>query len=311
MSSSSEDQARHPIAIVAERTGLSPDLLRIWERRYGAVRPARDAAGQRLYSDADVERLRLLRRAVAPGRSISKVARLPTAELARLVAEDLASRAPAAEPVGVEFDFAAAESLCAAVDADGLAALLRRSLALAGLPAFMDSVAAPLMRRVGEAWFERRLSPAQEHLATMTVERVLASGMDALGAGSGGPVLVLGTPAGEQHAVGALLAAAATLVAGWRVVYLGPDLPAEEIACAALASEARAVGLSVVYVPDPGRLVAELTRVRALLPPGVPLLAGGAGADALGSELCAEGIEVMTLAELRAALTSRLLEPAF
>src|SRR5690606_24808776 len=86
-----EDLQRHPIAVVAERTGLSQDLLRVWERRYDAVTPARSETGQRLYSDSDVERLRLLDAAVGAGRRIGNIASLPTDELAKMVAEDRAA----------------------------------------------------------------------------------------------------------------------------------------------------------------------------------------------------------------------------
>ncbi|MEJ7810707.1 MAG: MerR family transcriptional regulator, partial [Gemmatimonadaceae bacterium] len=84
---------RHPIGVVAERTGLSPDVLRVWERRYGVVRPVRASGGQRLYSTADVERLRLLHRATEAGRNISQLARLSIGELGQLVQEDDAARA--------------------------------------------------------------------------------------------------------------------------------------------------------------------------------------------------------------------------
>ncbi|UCC49299.1 MAG: MerR family transcriptional regulator, partial [Gemmatimonadota bacterium] len=79
---------RHPIRIVARRTGLSRDVLRAWELRHGAVEPERTPAGQRLYSDDDIERLRLIQRSLEAGRRIGQVAGLPTEELARLVGED-------------------------------------------------------------------------------------------------------------------------------------------------------------------------------------------------------------------------------
>src|SRR5512141_1849871 len=82
----------HPIAVVAERTGLSQDVLRVWERRYDAVQPVRSPGGQRHYSDADIERLSLLRAATGAGRSIGQVARLPTEAIAALVADDAAAR---------------------------------------------------------------------------------------------------------------------------------------------------------------------------------------------------------------------------
>src|SRR5687768_12427129 len=84
---SSVTDPRHPIGVVADRTGLSPDVLRVWERRYGVVEPQRSAGGQRLYSDADVERLVLLHRATRGGHGISHVASLSRAKLEDLVGE--------------------------------------------------------------------------------------------------------------------------------------------------------------------------------------------------------------------------------
>ena len=83
---------RHPIAVVTERTGLSQDLLRVWERRYRAVSPTRGPGGQRLYSDADIERLVLLHAATRAGRSISRVANLANEALSAMVDEDVAAR---------------------------------------------------------------------------------------------------------------------------------------------------------------------------------------------------------------------------
>ena len=79
---------KHPIRVVTTRTGLTPDLLRAWERRYGVVTPTRSTGGQRLYSDADVERLAMLHRAVLSGRAIRTVAELTDDELAALVGVD-------------------------------------------------------------------------------------------------------------------------------------------------------------------------------------------------------------------------------
>ncbi|MDE3151151.1 MAG: MerR family transcriptional regulator, partial [Gemmatimonadota bacterium] len=84
---------KHPIGVASERTGLSPDVLRVWERRYHAVSPDRSEGRQRLYSDDDIERLRLLRLATLPGRAISAVVSLSTAELERMVDEDDRARA--------------------------------------------------------------------------------------------------------------------------------------------------------------------------------------------------------------------------
>jgi DNA-binding transcriptional MerR regulator/methylmalonyl-CoA mutase cobalamin-binding subunit len=308
------DIARHPIGVVAERTGLSPDLLRVWERRYRAVEPPRSLDGQRSYSDGDVERLRLLRLATMAGRSIRQVARLPTDELARLVREDEAGRqevsrrAESAVLVSASEDVERALELARAVNAPGLESFLRRSAAAFGVPVFLDGLAAPLLRRMGEEWEAGRLTPAQEHVATAIVQRVLEGAIHFLVAPHDAPNLVLATPVDEQHKMGSMLAATAAAAEGWSVTYLGPDLPAGEIAAAALAVEARVVGVSIIYPRERDRVLAEMRTLRSRLSASVPLVAGGAGAVALAPELRGAGIRVLqNLSDLRAALRASLM----
>jgi DNA-binding transcriptional MerR regulator/methylmalonyl-CoA mutase cobalamin-binding subunit len=300
---------RHPIGVVAERTGLSPDLLRVWERRYRAVEPSRAPDGQRLYSDSDVERLRLLRLATLAGRSIRQVAQVATEELVQLVREDEAARQRAARwvdgalPPSVGEDVERALELARAVDAPGLESMLRRTAAAVGVPIFLEAVVAPLLRRMGEEWQAGRLAVAQEHLATAIIQRVLEGMIHFLVAPHGAPNLLVATLSGEQHKMGALLAATAAAAEGWRVTYLGPDLPADEIANAAVAAAARVVGVSIVHVAEPARVLTELRTARTRLPPSVPLLAGGAGAVALAPDFDGSGIHAIgDLSELRAAL---------
>jgi DNA-binding transcriptional MerR regulator/methylmalonyl-CoA mutase cobalamin-binding subunit len=308
------DIARHPIGVAAERTGLSPDLLRVWERRYRVVEPSRSLDGQRAYSDADIERLRLLRLATLAGRSIRQVARLETEELARLVREDEAARQEVSRRteravlVSTGEDVEHALRLARAVNALGLESFLRRTAAALGVPVFLDGLVAPLLRRMGEEWETGRLTPAQEHVATAIIQRVLEGVIQFLVAPHDAPHLLLTTPVGEQHKIGSVLAAAAAAAEGWRVTYLGPDLPAGEIAAAALAVEARVVGVSIIYPGQRDRVLAELQTLRSRLPASVRLVAGGAGAVALAPELRGAGIHVVQdLSELRTALRAALL----
>jgi MerR family transcriptional regulator, light-induced transcriptional regulator len=308
----SPDRPRHPIGVVAERTGLTQEVLRVWERRYGVVAPARAEGGRRLYSDADVDRLRLLRSATRGGRSIGAVAPLPVPELIRLVREDEAAREDredreGREPVGraappaVNLD--AAMAYTRTLDARGLEGLLRRTAALTGALVFLERMAAPLLRAVGDEWHAGRLSPAQEHVATEVVQRVVIHVLGMMHVPDDAPVFLVGGPAGDRHGMGALLAAAAGASESWRVVYLGPDLPAADIVQAAMDSGARAVGLSVVFVDDRRRVVGEIREVRDGLPATVPLLVGGAGAAPIRAELDHSAIRVLEdLDSLRSAL---------
>lgn len=304
---------RHPIAVVAERTGLSQDVLRVWERRYQAVEPRRGAGGHRTYSDADIARLRLLHAVTSAGRSIGHVARLSTEALSRMAQEDAAARAQrvGARVSRVDGDQRSqaeelvehALRLTSRLEAAELEHLLRRAAGRLGVTEFIEDVASPLLRRIGDDWHDGRMTIAHEHLASATIHDIVAEAMRALGQGSAEATVLVATPAGERHAIGAALVGAAVAAEGWRVLYLGADLPAKEISAAALATDARVVAVSLVYVPEPEQTLGELRTLRALLPASVLLLAGGGGATSIAGDLEKAGIRVgASLADLRDAL---------
>jgi MerR family transcriptional regulator, light-induced transcriptional regulator len=299
---------RHPIAVVTERTGLSQDLLRVWERRYGAVIPARGPGGQRLYSDADIERLTLLHSATRAGRGISHVARLSTADLAALVDEDIAARQrlPSAVVAVSEVRDVVGDAmkLARALDTASLDDTLRRSVATLGISTFIESVAAPLLRRVGDEWHEGNLTLAQEHLVSSLLHDIVAESMRSFADHNGAPRLLVTTPAGERHAIGAALVGAAAAVEGWNVLYLGADLPATEIADAAVSASVALVAVSIVYVEHRDAVIAEMRALRSRLPSTIALIAGGSGARAIAADLSNIGVRVESsvdglLAELR------------
>jgi len=294
----SSSKPQHPIGVAAERTGLTPDVLRVWERRYGAVSPTRSDGHQRLYSDDDVERLRLLHLATLPGRSISQVVKLSTSALAQLVEEDTIARARVGThgPAGAHTAADTVEqgvSLVRAYDTLALEWLLRRTATVLGLPQFLESVAAPLLRRVGDEWHAGRLTTGQEHLATSLVRRVIIGAMQSGEVPHDAPNLVVATPAGERHEIGALFVAAAAMTQGWSVTYLGADLPAKDIVETALAMDARGVALSVIYPAERRHLLREIREIRDRLPAHVFVIVGGSGAMPLQDELATMGIPVV------------------
>ncbi len=297
------------MGVVARRTGLKPDLVRAWERRYGAVEPSRTSGGQRAYSDADIERLSLLRQATEGGHPIRRIARLPAAELRRLVAEDRrlpAVRTPAPTLAGggtAEERLAACLAAVERLDPRALAGLLEGSTLHLSRQRLLDDLVVPLMERVGEGWREGVLRPFHEHLATAVVRSLLAVLQDGRGRSLSGPQLLVTTPAGQRHELGALLAAVAADAEGWEVTYLGPDLPAEEIAAAAHAAGARAVALGITYPPDDPGLVRELRTLGRLLGTDLPLAVGGRAAAAHGQVLAEIGARpVDNLASFRELL---------
>jgi DNA-binding transcriptional MerR regulator/methylmalonyl-CoA mutase cobalamin-binding subunit len=257
---------RFSLGAVARMLGVTPHLLRAWERRYGAVRPARTPGGTRRYSEADVRRLRLLRAGVARGHPIGEIATLSLAELeARFAPLEIARSSPV-------------ESLwhaIAEVDASEAERLLGLQLGALGPRVFVREVALPLLCEIGERWERGTLCVAAEHAASAALRSLLGGVLRQRREG-GGPRLVFATPAGEHHELGLLAAAVCAQERGAQVTYLGPDLPADEIARAARERRADAVVLAVACRDGPPRQRA-IEAAREALPRRVELWIGGAG----------------------------------
>lgn len=291
---------RHPIQVVAKRTGLSADVIRVWERRYQAVTPARSDTRRRLYTDDDVSRLTLLRRATEGGRRIGDVANLTTAELTELVESDLAARAPAALPDASPGASRSSDHLEAcltaivALDSRALDTALSRARLDLSTPHLMEHVVLPLLHEVGERWHRGELRPHHEHLATSMTRGVLES-IRALGTQpDDGPDLLVTTLSGQLHELGALMAAVVAATEGWRVTYLGPNLPAEDIAAAARQRSSSAVALSLVYPPDDPAVADQLRALRSMLPDDVPILIGGRASSGYGAVMDEVGAIVLS-----------------
>lgn len=309
MSTPDNDLPRHPMRVVIRRTGLSPDLLRAWEKRYQVVAPSRSEGGQRLYSDADVERLSLLRRATTLGRNIGQIAELDLDALGHLVRADEEAQGTPAGTMAPDSASAAGQYLGAALraveqfDASGLEGTLR--LAAISLPVaqLMEQVIAPLLSQVGARWHQGTLRASHEHLASVSARRILHWIASESAPPSGAPSIVVTTPAGQVHEIGALLAAATAATEGWRVTYLGPDLPAEDIAAAAAQTGARVIALSVIFPLDDPAVHEQLRQLRRLVDPTVQVVVGGGGADSYRATLDRLGLRtVATLTDLRALL---------
>ncbi len=295
--SQSTEVPRHPIGVVARRTGLKPDLIRAWERRYGAVSPGRSDTRRRFYSDSDIARLALLKRVVDTGRSIGQVAAFSNEALAELINEEPTSEVEGPRPgAGEVTETFLQQCLASARSLEGAELelhLARASVALSR-NALLDTLLVPLLHKLGELWQKGELRPAHEHMASSVVRSFLGSLHRAYDIPATAPLLLSTTPARQRHELGALIVAAVAAGEGWRVTYLGPDLPAEEIAAAARDKGARVVALSLVYPPDDLLLAEELRRLRRLLPDSTVLMAGGRASDAYGAVLAEIGTVRLT-----------------
>jgi len=311
MNASKSGEARHPIGVVARKTGLSADVIRAWEQRYGAVEPERTEGGHRLYSEADVRRLLLLGRAVDAGHRIGAIADLGESELVEVVrslsGSVPVSLSPSPSPNGDDARpdptrvVSTAMAAMSAVDAAGLRAALQRAAVLMEPMEYMERVLVPFLEELGRWWERGTVTPAHEHVASTVVRDVLSWLTEVVRPAEGGPVLAIGAPTGQRHEFGAMLVAVVAGVAGWSALLLGADLPAGDMATVARQARARAVALSVVYLEDAPGVVAELKALRSSLPKDVRLVAGGRRAGELAQEL--ESLGVAHASDLRSLLT--------
>jgi DNA-binding transcriptional MerR regulator/methylmalonyl-CoA mutase cobalamin-binding subunit len=284
------------IEAVAQRSGVSQHLIRVWERRYAAVRPARTDSNRRLYSEDDALRLELLNRAVHAGHRISDIANIPTARLQQMADKDR-SRYPASSRVsrGSESQYlSAAFEAIERFDAEALTTALARADVDVGQSRALDHVIMPLMERIGTMWKDGELRIAHEHMTTAVVTHHVGAILANFRYQPDAPIVVVATPVGQIHEAGALAVAAVAAASGWRPIYLGPNLPAEEIAGVAVKSGAKAVALSLVYPADDPRIPAELGRLKRLLPHNLSVLIGGRAAEAYKAAIASSEASFIT-----------------
>ena len=280
----------YPIHVVARRTGLSIEVLRAWERRYRVVTPIRDDGGRRLYSDSDIARVALLRRAASAGLRIKDAAARSDEELRAFLREhgEAERRAHPHNRVDTtEALLAECKEAVLALAAPALTRTLLRARVELAVPAYIENLLAPLMAWIGEEWSEGRLRIADEHIAASVVRSLIAQQIET--ADGAAPTIVITTPTGQSHEIGALFAALSASSIGWHVMYLGPGSPAPEIANAVIRSRARAVGLSIVFPRDDPNVAEQLRILRATLPVDIPVFVGGRGAPSYEAAIASVG----------------------
>ncbi len=272
------------IKFVALQTGLSVHVIRVWEKRYGAVRPRRAPNNRRLYTEGDMERLRLLHRATQAGHSISQIAGSPLHELRKLTRE---------APAGTRASFTdrrnkrsrlAREFVAAALDAvqrmdgDRLSELLDRAAVEVGSPSVLQDFIVPLVEQIGDCWRDGDFGIAHEHFATAIITGFLAHFARPFTTSESAPLIILTTPTGHLHELGAMIVVAAARSHGWRALYLGASLPVEELIRAARELKPKAIGLSIIFPPDDHQLRKDFARLRKLLPVSCTIIIGGRAA---------------------------------
>lgn len=289
---SSKEALTYPLRAAARLTGLSPDLLRAWERRHRVVEPQRSPGGTRRYTAADVERLRLVKAAVDAGNRVGKVARLDEQELERLVQEGQSAPKRQLDTV-----FAALEKY----DVAEFQRLLSIELSSLGATRFAREVAAVVLVEVGERWASGQIAIAQEHLATSVIRSLIGSALQPSAVSIDGPRIIFATPPSEYHELGLMMAALTSLGAGANPYFLGTSLPVDEIVKATEKVGAQFVALSLVTsrIADAQSVIDEL---RSLLDDSVQIWLGGVAAADISLQSGVEHIENFEALERRVTM---------
>ena len=297
---------KYTIRTVATMTGLSQYTIRAWERRHHVLSPDRTETNRRLYDDSDVARLQLLKQSIDAGHSIGQAAQLTNEDLRALSTYSQEEQPRLGNPIN---DIPHGSFLDAAIiamdqlDEDALRESLLRGATMLGLSPFIEGVVLPLMSHVEHRWIEKSISIAQEHMVSAVVRTTLEHLRTSISNPTDAPRLLVTTPKGQFHEIGALIVSVIAGLEAWQVTYLGPNLPAYEIAGAVRQSGSKALALSLVYPVDDPEIKEELTTLRGLLGDSFPILVGGRGAhDYLISLTHLDLTECHELSDFRTAL---------
>ena len=258
------------IGEVAQASGIGPDTIRVWERRYGRPRPVRLSSGHRRYTRDQVRWLRRVAEALARGHRPSAAVPASDRQLDELLGNGAETEAPAFVMELLE--------LVRRYDRAALEAELRKAWKRHEAPGFLTEFVAPLVTQVGRAWSDGSLEVRHEHFLSEVLEDVLRSFRLGLDMPEKAPTVLLTTLPGEMHGIGLQMASLLAAYHGVRPRILGTSTPLEEILRAASETGADAVGISVSLATGGVDTDRQLQELRKGLPEEVHLVIGGRGA---------------------------------
>jgi len=277
-----EKMYKYPIKVVSQMTGLSVFVIRSWEKRYDAVTPARTETNRRLYSEEEIEKLTLLNEAVQKGHSIGGIAKLSISDLKSILNQNQVEYSDQVQeelPANIDSILNTAIEAIKAYDGKKLETLLLKVSSKMSQPQLIENLIIPLVYKIGDLWHDGEIRVANEHLASASIRSFISNLLDQNIPSDNAPIFISATPRGQDHELGALIAGVTAASAGFKVIYLGPDLPVEEIAAVADSLEAKVVALSIVYPNDDPQLKKDLLNLKQMLADNVSLIVGGRAAN--------------------------------
>ena len=277
----------YPIKVVVNKTGITAHVIRAWEKRYAAIEPGRTDTNRRLYREDDIHRLELLGKLTKAGHSIGTIAKLSTGELENLIGEikETSGTKQRVEKQDKSLYLKRGLQAIEELDEKGLEEILSRASVDLSQPELIQEVIVPMIKNIGEKWKNGSIRIYHEHLASAVIKTFLHNLAGGYRFEQNAPEILIATPIGQMHELGALLAASAAASEGWRVTYLGSNLPAEEIAAAVKQSKPKVLALSMVYPPDDPKLNSELMKLDKYLNNDTIIYVGGNSAESYNKTL--------------------------
>ena len=279
---------RFPIRELVQRTGVNSSTLRAWENRHGLLTPLRTESGHRLYSRMDVQRVRRVQELLVQGMSLTEIAPL----LDLTIETDV--NVPVARDLGPAWQGYLSETMSAleSFSTDRLDRLYNEACALYPIDIVTEKLMLPVLEQLGLRWDKRPGGIAEEHFFSAWLRNKLGARLHHAAGLARGRQLILCCLPGEQHEVSLLLTALGVLQLGYRVIYLGADMPLAQLLPVCRQTHAAGIILAGRGLSDQARLTANLTDIAMLVRnSGVPVFVGGEYAVLMRSELRKIGAE--------------------
>lgn len=271
--------------MASKLSGVTELSIRAWEGRYAAISPKRTDTNRRMYSDSDIEKLTILRKLTENGHRIGNLANLELEELKKTLekTEIQLSSLNVSNTKSLSNELQRIIMDCIEsikeYDEKGLGSSLSNASVTYTRPDLIDKIILPLIETIGRYWQEGYLRISHEHFASSYIRRFMENLTESFQSTEASPRLIVTTPEGQYHEVGAIIGAALAASDGWKTTYLGASLPAEDIAAAANKLNSRCILLSIVYPNDSLEINAQIIKLRKLAGDGIYIIANGSAVN--------------------------------
>lgn len=279
-----ENKSLYPIKAVSKITGISLHVLRAWEKRYHAVIPTRTETNRRLYTQEDLQKLKLLKELTDGKYNIGSVAKLSLDELVALAndehtTEDKKDIKRTSTIENTDFYYTACLEAAQNFNSKELESILTLASIKLDQEALLDKVILPLLNQIGKSWEEGEIRIYQEHMISTEIKSFLLNLLYSFKKINSAPNIITTTPPGQYHEIGAITAGLYAAAEGWNVTYLGANLPADEIIAAGKRLDSKVIALSILCPKNDSNLKRELLKFSENVPSNTKLIVGGQAAD--------------------------------